>query len=903
MNKFTFLVTILFSSAILTFAQESGIRGKVTDPATGLGIPDVTIEIDEVAETYQTSPDGTFHIPVPSDVDLVITLTHPDYQLQSIRIRTDALMVQDLGNIYLMTPIPIFEDIPTIAFLDTDDESGVAAQNIIGLMGASQDIYLSESAFKFGAMRYAVRGLDSEYTHTYINGVKFNDQIRGRFNFSMIGGLNDVVRMRDVTTATTPSRYGFGDLGGVSHINTRASAYNPGGRVSTSYTNRNYKLRGMATYSTGLMQNNVAVTGSVGYRWADEGYVEGTFYNSFGYFASIEKIFGANNQHAIAFTTLGAPTQRGQQAPSFQEVYDLTGNNHYNPNWGYQNGEKRNARVATSFDPAAILSHNWKINNTTDLTTGLGFRYNQYGTTALNWQNAADPRPDYYRYLPNYQNTQEMRDLYTHVWQTDPSVRQVNWHRLYDVNRDRERGIYIVEERHSDLMELTMNSLFRTRPQSNQIVSVGLELRKSKGMHYKTVSDLLGAQYWLDIDQFAERDFQGDRQRSQNDLNNPDRMVTKGDVFGYDYDIHVNSAELWFQNEYVFPRTELYYAAKLSYTGFQREGHMKNGRAPENSFGKGKEHHFVDQAIKTGGIYKITGRHMVSANAIYETRAPLPFNSYLSARTKDNAIPELQSEKVAAGDLNYNFSTHHITGRISVYQTNFYDQNELTSFYHDSYRTFVNYVMTGIRKVHRGVEMGISVPVTPRLTAKAIGTIAEYRYKNRPLGYVTYENASRPDTTETVYLKNFFVGGSPQTAGSISLNYAHPRYWFFEVNYSFYDRNYVDLMPIRRTEAAVNFIADSQEEREERVKRTVNQEKYKAGGTLDLSIGRSMRLQHGRFLSMNLSVNNVLDNTNLRTGGFEQGRYDFVNNNIDSFPPKYYYAQGRNFFLNVGLRF
>ena len=132
MNKFTFLVTILLSSAILTFAQESGIRGKVTDPATGLGIPDVTIEIDEVAETFQSSADGTFHIPVPSDLDLVITLTHPDYQLQSFRIRTDATRVQDLGNIYLMAQIPIFEDIPTIAFLDTDDESGVAAQNIIG---------------------------------------------------------------------------------------------------------------------------------------------------------------------------------------------------------------------------------------------------------------------------------------------------------------------------------------------------------------------------------------------------------------------------------------------------------------------------------------------------------------------------------------------------------------------------------------------------------------------------------------------------------------------------------------------------------------------------------------------------------------------------------------------------
>ena len=80
----------------------------------------------------------------------------------------------------------------------------------------------------------------------------------------------------------------------------------------------------------------------------------------------------------------------------------MTGNYLYNPNWGYQNGEKRNAKVVTAFAPTAIISHIWKINDNITLTTGVGAHYARYGNTALNWYNAPDPRPDYYRYLPSY---------------------------------------------------------------------------------------------------------------------------------------------------------------------------------------------------------------------------------------------------------------------------------------------------------------------------------------------------------------------------------------------------------------------------------------------------------------------------------------------------------------------
>ncbi|HPL93641.1 MAG TPA: hypothetical protein PLK02_00880, partial [Paludibacteraceae bacterium] len=86
-------------------------------------------------------------------------------------------------------------------------------------------------------------------------------------------------------------------------------------------------------------------------RWADEGIIEGSFYNSAGLFTALEKKFA--DKHSFSLTLFAAPTQRGQQAASLQEVYDLAGSIYYNSYWGYQDGQKRNSRVVKTIDPTA----------------------------------------------------------------------------------------------------------------------------------------------------------------------------------------------------------------------------------------------------------------------------------------------------------------------------------------------------------------------------------------------------------------------------------------------------------------------------------------------------------------------------------------------------------------------
>ena len=561
-----------------------------------------------------------------------------------------------------------------------------------------------------------------------------------------------------------------GNVGGATNINTRASEYAPGIRGGVGFTNRAYKWRGMLTYSTGLLENGWAFTLSGIGRFADEGIIPGTFYNSFGYFASAQKIF--NEKHNLSITTFGAPTQRGTASAIYEECADVTGDYLYNPNWGWDRGKKRSARIVDSFDPTTLVSWVWKPKNGTTVTTGGAFRYSKYASSALNWYNAKDPRPDYYRNLPSwFSGNEEMHDLYTHLWKTDDNVRQIDWADLYQTNllnnwQNANEGTskgstYILENRFSNQLNGIFNSTINMRLNDFMTLQGGVGFNYTKASYYKEIKDLLGGEFWLDVDQFSERDFGSSSIQAQNDLNNPNRRVTKGDKFGYHYDINSIKANAWVQNNINLRHFDIYYALEIAYTQFQRDGKMRNGRAPENSYGKGTTHRFDNGGIKAGVTYKLDGRNFFILNGLYKTQAPVIDNSYISPRIKDDAIPDLKSERILSADISYLFNYRNLKGRVTAFQTNMYDQTELYRFYHDAsgYQSFINYILKDVNTTYKGIEFGLAYKVYPGVTVSFAGTVARYQYKNRPKGITSFENGSQPDSMKTVYMKNFYVGG------------------------------------------------------------------------------------------------------------------------------------------------
>ena len=110
----------------------------------------------------------------------------------------------------------------------------------------------------------------------------------------------------------------------------RASEYRKGGKVSYASSNRSYTGRVMASYSTGLNEKGWAFSFLTSRRYANEGYNDGSLYDSNSFFAAVEKKI--NNNHSLNFTTFYTPNRRGKSSPNTQEVYTLK-NTKYNSYW------------------------------------------------------------------------------------------------------------------------------------------------------------------------------------------------------------------------------------------------------------------------------------------------------------------------------------------------------------------------------------------------------------------------------------------------------------------------------------------------------------------------------------------------------------------------------------------
>jgi hypothetical protein len=811
----------------------------------------------------------------------------------------------------LITP-EFMNQIPVISLTESDLDADDQSQNISGLLQSSRDIFVSTAGFTFGQTRFRIRGYDSENTTVLMNGVPLNDRETGRAYWSAWGGLNDVTRWQEIDFGISASPYSFGGVSGATNIEARASKLRAGTRFTYSSTNRAYRNRLMATYNSGMLDNGWSYSVSGSRRWAEEGYVEGTFYDAWSYFASVEKKL--NNRHSVGLIAFAAPSKAGRTGVSTQETYDLAGTNFYNPNWGYQNGEKRNARVGSYNQPRILLTHYWEPVKSTKVTTSASYFFGRYGTTSLEWYDAADPRPDYYRNLPSYyKNNPSQFEYLTNQWQNNESFRQIDWDFFYFANSKNlftindAYGIegnsvtgnfskYIIEDRRNDHNQFQFNTNLWKEINPHITLNSGLNVSLYKGRTYKVVEDLLGGDFYINIDKFAEQDV-FDPLQSQNDLRTPNKPVYKGDVFGYDYDANVNSVDAFAQVNFTYPKFDYFVALNLSATEFWRTGHMQNGKFPSESLGDSEKQSFTNYGLKGGVTYKITGRHYLILNGMYLTRAPYFRDSYISPRTRDHVVSNLDSEKVLSGDISYVLRAPNIQARATLYYTEFNDQVYSRSFYHETLRSFVNYQMTGVDTRSSGAEIGVDYKLTSTINLTAVAGLGQLIYNSRPFATISQDNNSEVlAENRKIYLKNYYVGGGPQTALSGGIKYNSPKYWWIGANINFFDDIYLEPNPDRRSEGAAGMYNSD----DIRFSELLYQEKLPSAYTVDLFGGKSWRINQ-YYIALNLSVNNLLNEKNFAFGGFEQFRYD--PNDLEKFPPKYFYLYGIQYFANLSFRF
>lgn len=904
-------LVLILCTAKTSFSQS--ITGKIIDNKTNLEAAAIQLKLKPTQELVYTNATGNFYILAPSEGDyqLVAMIGNQEVLVSDVSISNENVA---LGTVRI--DLPVIDIASTeISQLDLSDISGDEADDgFSSALSAGRDPFTNAAAYNLSNLRFRARGYYNEDQELLLNGMIMNDQDDGRVLWNAWSGLNDVFRNQTPILNLASNDYTFGGIGGGTYIDIRASHQRKQKKAVYSLSNRSYTHRAMFTYATGKKQNGWALAASLSHRFGS-GYQPGTYFQGTSYFLAVDKAL--NHAHTLGLVVLGSPQIRGRGLATVQEVYNLTNDNYFNAAWGYQDGKVRNSREYRIHQPVILLTHDWNVNHKTTITTTLGSMQGTFASTNLDWYQAPDPRADYYRKLPSFGETDQISQSLTDYYTANPDNLLVDWERLYAANATRNYTInnvdgvegktvtgklaaYTLSEDHFDSEKYSFTSVINSLLSSKFTLTGGVQVLSEIVHNYRKLDDLLGADFYINYDKFADRLLITNPNAIQNDLNHPNGVVYEGDIYGYNYDLHTNKLMSWAQLGFVGKKWDFFGAAQITHQSFYRDGKMLNGKFPDNSYGKGDVHNFLNYGLKGGVTYKISGRDYIKINGSYRTRAPFASDALLSQRTRDQIVANAVSEKITSAEASYLHLSPSLKGRITAFYTKFKDQINNITFYLDTDQTFGNLTSTGIGKQHMGIEGGFEKKLNTAFSAIIAGSVGEYIYTTRPNATLTYDNRNYSYET-TLYLKNYYVTGIPQTAGTFGLSYNAPSFWFINANINYFTNHYVEMNPLRRTELAVADIHPTFQS--ELFNTIIQQEKLNGGYTIDLFGGKSWRLKQGQYLALNVSVGNILNNTNLKISGREQLRFDFQDKNVDKFPPRYFYAYGINYNLNISYRF
>lgn len=921
MKKILLLFLFGMFSFSTVFAQQTLVKGSVKDAVSFEPIPEVTITIEETNQSTQTNNLGEFifssNVPLGEQILRISKLGYVTKRYPIVVNENQTVNITDMT----LELVSVTQDLFTITLSDdelNDDTS--ASDNISGLLSSSLDVFQRTAAFEFSSSFFRVRGLDSENASVLINGIEMNKVYNGRPQWSNWGGLNDVMRNRELTSGLTPSSYNFGGILGTTNINLRASQASPGGRVTYSSSNRSYTNRLMATYATGIINDGWAFTFSLARRWGNEGFQDGTLYDANSFFASIEKVF--NDKHSLNFVSIYAPNRRGKSAPHTQEVYDLKGIK-YNEYWGYLDGEKRNSRIKEVEEPILMLNHYWDFNSKTRLNTNVGYQFGKLGNSRLDYGGGANPSPAYYQKLPSYFLADNDGPDYAGAYIAEQDFLeggQIDWERILDANLTNNinglNAAYVLYEDRSDDKQLTVNSILNAELSEHILLNASANYKKLKSENFGEVIDVLGSNTGvLNVDSFDN--FQYDAQ-------NPDRIIGEGEKYRYNYNLYADVMSAYAQGQFKYNKVDFYISGSISNTKYQREGLWEHSKfAGNRSFGKGEKLSFTGFGAKAGFTYKITGKHLFDANAGYITRAPSLRNTYSNSRENHSIVRNIEEEKVSAIDASYIFRSSIVKAKLTGYYSKIEDANEVSFYFADGLSgfeienndtsAFVQEVLQGVDKKHLGVELGIEAQVTPTIKLKGVLSVGEFTYDNNPDLYLTSSSFTSTDGSISygeANLKDYKIAGGPQRAASVGFEYRDPDYWWFGATANFFSNTYLDINTLTRTR---NFYLDVDglpfnDYDEAIATNLLKQEKFDDYMVVNLIGGKSWRIG-GKYISVFASINNLLDKE-YKSGGFEQGRNanyrelrDDASNPKRVFGSKYWYGRGTTYFVNVNFRF
>ena len=667
-------------------------------------------------------------------------------------------------------------------------------------------------------------------------------------------------------------------------------------------------------------KNGCSLAANLTARTGRDLHIEGIFGNSLEFNALVVKNW--SDKHALSIALFAKPQMRSTRLASTAEAFRLTGNNLYNPAWGYQNGKIRNSRIRREFLPTAFIgyegaiSKNTKLNLAAALTTGI----EKY--SSLDWFDATTPSPDNYHYMPSYFDDED--DIFHAVesaWlNNDTRYTQINFDELISTNRlNGGHAKYTI----SDRVNRVFDASFRggaTTTLDKGTFSYGIEGKASNHRNYKQMRDLLGAAYIVDLDYFLLDD-QTYGNSLQNDLATPNRRIGEGDRFGYDYAIRKYEISAFATYRYSTERLDLDIAAKVGYCNISRRGFFRKELFANSSFGVSQYLKFSPYSLRIKAGYLIADNHYINGSITAESTPCDEEDLFLQSQYNNRTVANPAMRSSYNGDVRYTFQKQNIAVSATLFLSTELNNTQVRHLYDDLSSEYADVVESNINTLCYGVEIETEYRFADHFRATAALSAGRYKYATNSLItiYTDTANTLLADHIES-FVEGLSLGNTPQIAATAALSY-YNKGWWATISANYAGLRYIEPSATMRTERVLA-MAVSPEERNT----LCEQERLRDAFTLDLSLSKSLYLsrmskriyttnavprfedKHPRSrLIFRVGIRNLLGSSNIVYNAYESSRLqryklakDYIYFRQAS---RYMYAYPRTFYASATFAF
>ena len=734
---------------------------------------------------------GLFLIASASFAQAVKKDTVKSNQLDEVVVKTNIIDVAKNRK----TPVAV----STIKASEIKEKLG--SQEFPEILRNTPSVYVTKSGGGFGDARINVRGFNQNNIAVMINGVPVNDMENSSVYWSNWAGLSDVTSAMQVQRGLGSSKLAISSVGGTINVITKSSDMKEGGSFSSSYGNDNYsKVQG--SYNTGLMKNGFSASVLISSTTGD-GYVDGTKFEGKNYYIALG--YKPNAKHDFQFTFTGAPQWHNQRSSNITLAtylkYGVNGepNTKYNSDWGTVGGEQFNMKRNFYHKPVASINWDWKINETTKLSTVVYGSWGRGGgSTAvggirgLNYLNDAFRTPNGSIDFDKIQDWNAGRPILingvSQTRTTNGTSGQFQNSSSTGSTTNNTTGISRISSFNShDWYGGIVN--LNHKLTSTLTLDLGIDARMYKGIHYQNVNSLLGGQVYLD----------------NTDVNNPNRVLTEtytvspsynpfanadvNEKIGYDNYSKVNWYGAFTQLEYAKDNLTAYVQAAVSQQSFKKVDaftYLLTDPLANTSY---KD--IMGGNAKAGANYNINENHNVFVNAGYYSKQPF-FNA-VYPNNRSVVYDKLVNEKITGFEAGYGFQSSIFTAKVNLYYTTWKDRNlRIADFATTNVNGYFDY--TGISETHTGVEFEGLAKVNDKLRVNAMFSVGNWYYN----GQANNSNFNSQDvllTTSTVYLDKVKVGDAAQTTASLGASYKVLSSLTVDANYNYNNKLYAAIAP------------------------------------------------------------------------------------------------------------